>query len=168
MGADTEAIRCARHPNIETGLACGRCGTPICPRCMVMTDVGARCPTCAPRRKLPQFEISPLFLLQGLATALVAGAAVGAAWGLILPDGTLGLLLAFFLGVGVGYAVAEPVSLATNRKLGVPLQIAAALGVGLAYLVRNLVAGDGLLPSGDIDGYIATAVAIVVAINRLR
>ena len=135
---------------------------------MVMTDVGARCPTCAPRRKLPQFEISPLFLVRGLAAALAAGAAAGAAWGLILPDGTLGLILAFFLGVGLGYAVAEPVSLATNRKLGIPLQMAAALGAGVAYVIHNLIAGHDILPSRDTDGYIALVVAVIVAINRLR
>lgn len=38
---------CKRHPAIETGLKCGRCGTPICPRCMVYTPVGVRCPDCA-------------------------------------------------------------------------------------------------------------------------
>jgi hypothetical protein len=38
---------CSRHPKVETGLKCGRCGTPICPRCMVYTPVGIRCPDCA-------------------------------------------------------------------------------------------------------------------------
>ncbi len=40
-------MRCSRHANIETDLSCGRCGTPICPRCLVQTDVGIRCPRCA-------------------------------------------------------------------------------------------------------------------------
>ena len=35
--------RCAEHPDVETGLRCGRCETPICPKCMIMTPVGARC-----------------------------------------------------------------------------------------------------------------------------
>ncbi|MBN9389452.1 MAG: hypothetical protein J0I20_15595 [Chloroflexi bacterium] len=38
---------CARHPNVETLLRCGRCNTPICPRCMVHSGVGIRCPDCA-------------------------------------------------------------------------------------------------------------------------
>ena len=40
-------VYCARHPQNETGLRCGRCDTPICPRCMVHAGVGIRCPECA-------------------------------------------------------------------------------------------------------------------------
>jgi hypothetical protein len=39
-------VRCAYHPNAETELACGRCNTPICPRCLIHTEVGIRCPKC--------------------------------------------------------------------------------------------------------------------------
>jgi hypothetical protein len=159
-------MQCARHPKVETGLTCGRCETPICPRCTVFTDVGARCPTCAPARKLPQFEIGPLYLLRGGAAALLAGAGLGAVWGVILPGGIgfLGLLLA----AGLGYLIAEAVSLATNRKSGPPLQIAAAGGVVAAYLIHNLVAGNQLLPANDVFGYIAAIIAGAVAISRLR
>ena len=38
---------CARHPKVETLLRCGRCDTPICPKCMVHAGVGIRCPECA-------------------------------------------------------------------------------------------------------------------------
>lgn len=44
---ETPVIYCARHPKTETLLRCGRCGTPICPRCMVQSGVGIRCPDCA-------------------------------------------------------------------------------------------------------------------------
>ena len=131
-----------------------------------MTDVGARCPTCAPARKLPQFEIGPLYVLRGLAAALAAGAALGALWGFLLQD-FLGLIT-IFLGIGLGYGVAEAVSLATNRKSGQPLQVVAALGVVLSYVARNLVAGDAILPTNDLFGYMAVIVGVVVAANRLR
>ena len=50
--AEVEAERpdhlfCARHPKTETLLRCGRCETPICPRCQIPTPVGMRCRTCA-------------------------------------------------------------------------------------------------------------------------
>ncbi len=159
-------MQCARHPKVETGLTCGRCETPICPRCVVFTDVGARCPTCAPARKLPQFEIGPVYLLRAAAAALAAGAALGAVWGTLLPGriGIFGLLAAAF----VGYLIAGAVSAATNRKSGTPLQVVAAGGAIAAYLVRNLVIGDDMLPSDDLFGYIAVIVAGAVAISRLR
>jgi hypothetical protein len=159
-------MQCARHPNIETELTCGRCETPICPRCVVFTDVGARCPACAPARKLPQFEVGPLYFLRGAAAALIAGVGLGAVWGILLPGriGLFGLFLAAFLG----YLIAEAVGAATNRKSGTPLQVVAAGGVIAAYLIRNLVAGNGLLPVDDLFGYIAVIVAGAVAISRLR
>jgi hypothetical protein len=158
---------CARHPNVETGLACGRCETPICPRCAVFTDVGARCPDCAPRRTLPQFEISILTLARAAGAAAAAGAVLGAAWGLLLPGG-FGFFM-IFLGIGLGYGVGESVSWATNRKSGTALQVIAALGVVLAYFMRNaLAAGDGLVPSNDFSGLLALLAGVVMAINRLR
>lgn len=166
LDAQTEDLRCARHPKVETSLRCGRCDTPICPRCMVMTDVGARCPTCAPARKLPQFELGPVFALRGLGAALAAGAGVGVLWGALLPEG-FGFFT-IFLGIGIGYAVAEPVSWATNRKAGPILATVAAAGVVLAYAVRSLVAFDSVLPTDDLFGYIALVVGVAVAVNRLR
>lgn len=38
-------MRCAKHDE-ETEVSCGRCSTPVCPRCMVHTDVGVRCKNC--------------------------------------------------------------------------------------------------------------------------
>ena len=159
-------MQCARHPNVETGLTCGRCGTPICPKCMVMTDVGGRCPDCAPRRRLPQFEVKPLYLLRGVGAAVAAGAALGLAWGLLLPGG-----YGFFtviIGAGVGYGVGESVSLATNRKLAPVLQITAALGVLLAFVIRNVVWTSAIVAVDDLFGYIALVIGIIVAMGRLR
>jgi len=160
-------MQCARHPKVETGLACGRCATTICPKCMVMTDVGARCPDCAPRRRLPQFEVGPLFLMRGVAAAIAAGAALGLAWGLILP-GDYGIIFAVIVGFGLGYGIGETVSLATNRKLAPTLQVTAAFGVMLAYVVRSLVWSGEVLPSDDLYGYLVVTIAMIVAVGRLR
>jgi hypothetical protein len=157
---------CARHPNVETGLRCGRCDTPICPKCMVMTDVGARCPECAPRRKLPQFELSPLMVLRGLGAGVGAGAALGAVWGLTVPF-FFGFF-SIFIGIGLGYAVAESISLATNRKSGPVLQAFGAIGVTLAWVARNLIASGEFFIFDDLGGLIALGVGIISAVNRLR
>lgn len=128
--------------------------------------MGARCPDCAPRRKLPQFELSPVIGVQAAAAAAGAGAALGAAWGLLLPGG-FGFFM-IFLGIGIGYVVAEAVGWATNRRSGTPLQVVGALGVVLAYFVRNLIAGDGLVPTNDFGGLLALLAGVVMVINRLR
>lgn len=43
---------CYRHPDRSTGIACQRCGRPICGECMVEASVGFQCPSCA-RRTVP-------------------------------------------------------------------------------------------------------------------
>ena len=42
----TGPTTCERH-GTATALRCGRCETPICPRCSVRTEVGQRCTDCA-------------------------------------------------------------------------------------------------------------------------
>jgi membrane associated rhomboid family serine protease len=38
--------RCYRHPDVETGVHCTRCGRPICTSCMIPAPVGHQCPSC--------------------------------------------------------------------------------------------------------------------------
>jgi hypothetical protein len=167
MSVDAGEMKCARHPKVETRLGCGRCETPICPRCLVMTDVGARCPDCAPRRRLPQFEVNPVYLLRGLGAAAGAGIVLGLAWGLLAP-GDYGLFLGILFGIGLGYAAGEAVSLATNRKTVPVLAVMAALAVLGAYLIRNVLWVEVILPGDDLYGYIVTVVGMFAAAGRLR
>ena len=165
-----DATYCARHPDVETALRCGRCDTLICPRCLVQSPVGSRCRDCANVRRIPTADVKPVFIARGLAAAMVSGAAVGAFWGYALEGGRGGFGLGFFfifLAMGIGWAVSEAVSAATNRKRGYVLQTCAVLGVVLAYVVHNLVGGAGVLPAGDAWGYIGTVIAAAFAWQRL-
>lgn len=167
-------MQCATHPSVETELACGKCARPICPRCLHHTPVGARCRECANIRRLPTYNVSARFLARGIAAALVSGAVLGAVWGVVLPF-SVSIFFGLMVGVGLGYAVGEAVSVATNRKMGPPLQAAAAAGVILAYVVRSAVAvarftrvdfGDIL--TEDVFGYAVVALGVIVAVGRVR
>jgi hypothetical protein len=169
-------MQCARHPSVETELACGKCETPICPKCLVYTPVGARCRDCADIRKLPQYELPLPLLLRGAAAALLLGAGIGAVWG-FLPFQiffAFGLFGGLFLGAGIGYLIGEGVAIATNRKVGLPLQVEAAAGVIIAYLVRSAVlaftvdASVVQILSRDTLGLVAVVVAVLVAVMRVR
>src|SRR5215211_1874605 len=73
------APTCVNHPKVETRLTCSSCGDPICPRCMVTTAVGQKCPRCA--RQSGRAKGNPDAAL--LAKAFGAGLAVAAAAGVV-------------------------------------------------------------------------------------
>ena len=155
-------MRCATHPEVETNLSCGRCGSPICPKCMVQTPVGTRCPDCAKLRRLPTFEVSSRQYL--IASGVGVGVAIvaGIAWALIF-----GLFPAIYfyvlLAAGVGFAIGELISLSVNRKRGLRLQVIGGMSMVLSSAI-------GYLFMGFFSPYllIGLALGIIVAISRLR
>ena len=127
-------MKCAAHPDVETSLRCGKCNRPICPKCMVETPVGARCPECARLRKLPTFQVGTRYLLIAAGSGLATAALSGVIWGVI--NSFTGLFyLNLILAVGAGYIIGEVISITTNRKGGTKLVIIASLAVILSYLV---------------------------------
>jgi hypothetical protein len=166
-------MQCATHPEIETELGCSRCGKAICPRCLVQTPVGARCRECANVRRLPQYNLGTSTYIRGAAAAIVAGLAAGVAWW-FFNIFSYGWLFAAIIGIAIGYLIGESVAFATNRRAGPPLQVIAAGGVLLAYLVRVglLLAIDDLTLS-DLRGFevfplLAMIVAGWIATQRVR
>ena len=161
-------MRCATHPKVETNLRCGKCGKPICPKCLVQTPVGARCPDCAKLDKLPTYRVSIKHYLRAVGTGLGMAVVCGAAWGAIewvIPFFSFNLLLA----PAAGYAIGEVVSLSVNRKRGTALAIVAGIAVVVSYLITFLFPGG--LPFGlfyILYHLLALALGVFVAITRLR
>lgn len=190
MAAEPQPLRCATHPDVETYLRCGRCGRPICPRCLVQTPVGARCRDCARPQRLPTFELGAqgYFKLVPVTVGAVLLSAI--AWALLLPlAGRFGFF-GILLGLGVGYVVGEAVALAFNRKRATVLAVVAGLSVVLGFLMSagfrlwlvQLQAGRGvdlLAPLGAIVptllglllnplALISVVLAAILAVSRVR
>ena len=170
-------MRCATHPEIETNLKCGKCGKPICPKCLVQTPVGARCPDCAKLYKLPTYRVSTKYYLRAIGTALGMAIVCGVVWGVVrgfVPFFYLNLLLA----PGAGYAIGEVVSISVNRKRGKGLAMVAGIAVAISYLVSlwfiSFLFGVPfqwmllLSPINLIFTLLALALGIFVAVTRLR
>ena len=161
-------MQCAAHPRVETNLKCGKCGKPICPRCMVQTPVGARCPDCARLYKLPTYRVSTQYYLRAAGTALGMAVVCGVIWGVVgsfLPFFFLNLLL----GSAVGYAIGEVVGLAVNRKRGKGLATVAGITVAISYLVSIFMPWG--FPAGLFNiilDLVAVALGVFVAVTRLR
>jgi len=164
-------MQCATHPGTETELACSRCGKAICARCLVHTPVGARCRECANVRRIPTYNIGGLTFARAAASALGAAISVGIAWWLFNP--VTYLFFGVIVGLAVGFAVGEIVSVGTNRKAGPPLQAIAVGGVVVAYLIRlgllfAISGWDFHDLQTDIGGLVALGLGAFIAAGRLR
>ncbi len=137
----TEMTRnyCPRHPRTETNLRCGKCEELVCADCLVHTPVGVRCPNCARQTRVPTYNVTSSYL----ARAIGAGFGIGIAGGFALVFLTRFVTLPYLdsiLFIGIGYAVGEGISRATNRKRGRSLQVIAGLSMLAAYLIVSLFA----------------------------
>ena len=160
-------MRCALHPETETNLRCSKCGQLICPKCLVQTPIGARCPECAALKRLPVYDVSAVFYARAIAAGLITASVLGAIWPFIPLGGFLSLIIA----AGIGYAIGEVVSLSVNRKRGLRLQAIAGTGMVVSYTIRSLLETPHL---GFVHSFlnvyvlIALALGIIIAVSRLR
>lgn len=167
-------MRCARDPEVETNLTCGRCGTPICPKCLVQTPVGARCLKCADLKRLPTFEITNGQYLKAIVVGLALSVIVGISWGWlrdIVSSLFFGLQFSVLWGIPVGYVIGELLSLSVNRKRGRVLQVISAIVVILSYIVSRAEFSAGVylvFPHFILWDLLGIALGIYIAISRLR
>ena len=160
-------MKCTYHPDVETELRCGKCGKPICPRCMVQTPVGARCPECGRLQKIPTFRVTARYYVRAILVGLGMAFACGAVWWAIkfvMPF----IYFNFLVASGVGYGIGEVISLSVNRKRGKGLALIAAIAVFGSYML-SLFPPWGLgLGRFSLFGPLAVALGVWIAVNRLR
>ncbi len=161
-------MRCAAHSEVDTNLTCGRCGTPICPKCLVQTPVGSRCSKCAGLKRLPTYDIAPQQYLKAVGVGIGSAIVIGIAWGWLWEHVWF---FNFLLAAGVGFAIGELISLSVNRRRGRGLQVIGGFGVALSYIVSNIGLSAGMLVlfvHFSLYDLIVLAVGIFVAVSRLR
>jgi hypothetical protein len=160
---------CVRHPGVESNLRCSRCNDLICPRCLVHTPVGARCPDCARLRVNPAFDVRAPVMARAIAGAVAVSAA---AWGLyfflITWAGGLGFLLWLVAPLGIGYAVAEAAYRSAGYRRHPRLQWVSGgsvvAGFVIAFLVLAALGSNRELFPGLVQALVRYALGILVAV----
>jgi len=164
MAPVSMVVQCARHPEVETALRCSRCETPICPRCMIQTPIGARCPDCARISRSPVYTLSPAVMLRAGLAAVIGGVAMGLIWRLILLPFTVGFF-SIFIGAGLGYAFTRMMEFATGRKRGAAVVALAMAGIALAWVMQPLLG----VPFGFARyGLVAVGIGMYFAYQNLK
>lgn len=156
-------VECASCPGRETGLRCGRCEKPICPRCLVMSPVGARCKDCSPMRRAPMYDVKAEHTLRAAGVALAGGVGMGLVWGFIGAAFSVGFFL-IMVGVGLGFAFTRMMDWATRGKRGPVIITFAIGGIMIAWLMQFMFVPSGIAQMQ----VIAAGVGAVVAYYNLR
>ncbi len=162
----TETSYCPRHPDTPTKLRCSKCGTLVCPRCMVHSPVGVRCPKCGKPTRLPTYDVSVSHLARAILASLFLGVVGGLVAAMVVRPLLFGVLYMAAMA-GFGYVVGEGASQAANRKRGRTIQLVAVGGtlVGDAIIAYFAIAFSGSLGPFDL---FAWGLAAYVAFIRLR
>lgn len=161
-------MQCAKHPKVDTNLSCGKCGKAICPKCLVQTPVGVRCEECANLKALPTYQVSTVYYLRAIGAGIGIALACGFVWLFLNPFLHVFFLLPFVVAAGAGYAIGEVIGLAVNRKRSTGLAIVSGLSAVLSFAVANgvFIFRGGL--SFIILNLLVLAVAVFMAVLRIR
>lgn len=133
-------MNCVNHPSVETNVSCSNCGDPICPDCMVYTPVGVKCATCARVPKSALIRIKPERLALTVGAGLLAAAAGGYVFGLVISTISF---FAIFVAFGLGSGVGEAISWASGRYHGQRLAVWAAVcgAIGILFGIWSVRTG---------------------------
>ena len=156
-------VACARDPEVQTALRCSRCDTPICPKCLIQTPVGARCRDCARLAKSPVYTMTGSAAAKAAAASVVGGVVMGLIWGFVLMPFTFGFL-SIFVGAALGWVFTRMLEIVTRRKRGPYVVGFAVLGIGIAYGIQFLFVPWRVA----LYGLVAAAVAVYFAYQSLR
>jgi len=121
--------RCTYHPNTETELACAACGRPVCPREMVDTPVGYKCPECARLPKTALVRMRPRQVAGAVIAAVAAGAGGGLLLGYAFGVSPLGGFFSWVAAFVWGGLVAEAVRRGSGGHRGASTAAIAIAGV---------------------------------------
>lgn len=158
-------VACPRDPEVQTALRCSRCETPICPKCMVQTPVGARCKACARVARSPVYAVTPGTMVRAGLAAVVGGAVMGFIWGLVARQlaFSLGIFSMLFLGIALGWVFTRMMEFATSRKRGPVVAGFAMGGIALAWGLQFLI-----VPNLAVFGLLAAGLGIYMCYQNLR
>ena len=124
---------CSFHPGVETEVRCSECERPICPKDMVATPVGYKCPVCAKPKRSQYAYVKPRQYAGAVGAALLVGLGGGLLLGLFRVP-----FLFYLIALMWGSLVGEAVSRGSGGHRGPSLAAIAVGGVVLGSFAGGL------------------------------
>ena len=178
MSSEIYEYRCTRHKEIGTNLRCGRCGDLICPKCLIQSPVGSRCPECSKIGqpnilKASKFELFKV-LIAGILLSIIGGVLLGIIsrilWATPIGYQFGSILTAITLSL-FGVLIGEIIRRIGKYKIDRRIKVVAGLTIFGIYIIGfifgNLLGVYSVLFT-NIVTFIGVAFGIYIAMNRLR
>ena len=158
-----QVVQCPRDPGAETALRCSRCESPICPKCLVHSPVGARCKDCARVLRSPVYSLNSAQMVRGILAAVIGGLITGVIWFTVLLPFSYGFL-SIFVGAGLAWVFTKLMNFATGLKRGPTVVTLASAGIVIAWSLQLV-----FLPlQFAMYGLLAVGIGIYLSYQNLR
>ena len=131
---------------------------------MVQAPVGIRCKECGRAIRMPTYDVQPSYYARAIAVAAAVAIGGGILWAIL--NGLIGAIpfVPALIGVGLGYAAGELLSISVNRKRSLGLAWLAAGSVVAAFLISWLVGPFGF----GLWGLLFIVLGVVLAVQKVR
>ena len=161
-------MNCNKHPKITTKLKCHRCEIPICPKCLVQSDVGFKCINCH-KLSLPNINtISYLTQAILIITMCIIGVLSGILIKLIQILLILPAMIDIFYWVILGYALSIISSKIAKGKRSARLVWITSIGIAISYLTSQWFLFNQFNPQNSTIEVLAVAGSIYIIYLKLR
>ena len=179
MSSEIYEYRCTRHKEIGTNLRCGRCEDLICPKCLIQSPVGSRCPECSKIGqpnilRASKFELFKV-LISGILLTIIGGILLGVIcrilWATPIGYQFGSILTAITLSL-FGVLIGEITRRIGKYKIDRRIKIISGMTIVGIYVIGSIFSVEYLnIPRilfFNIVTYIGVAFGIYIAINRIR
>jgi len=161
-------MNCNKHPQITTNLKCHRCEIPICPKCLVQSDVGFKCITC---HKLSMSNINTINIPTQI-ILIVIMSIIGIVSSILIKTIQMLLILPAIIHIIywiiLGYILSTISTKITKGKRSTRLVWITSLGIAFSYLTSQVLLFNGFYGQNSTIEILAIGGSIYIIYLKLR
>ena len=132
---------CYKHKSQTTNLSCATCEIGVCIKCVIHTPTGIKCKNCANLKRIPTYEVSPVFFLRGIVSISITLILFMIRLYFLLLYIHSGLFIVLLSIIILGFLIGQILSFSVNHKRGKPLKllsgISFSIGIVLILILSN-------------------------------
>ena len=134
---------CYKHKSQTTNLSCATCESSICIKCVIHTPTGIKCKNCANLKKIPTFEITPVYFIRGIISIMITLTLFTIGLYFLNSYIISGVFINLLAIIVLGFLIGQTLSFSVNYKRGKFLKLIAIIsfitGIILIIVINKLL-----------------------------